>query len=647
MPSNSFQATPETKSLNNKKRKKKKNKNGDGRNGDIVNNNENGLRGREEPTSTKNGRDKTPPSAHAQHHAHDKDGTAGTHEAAKQSDQNSGTTLRGGQKKHSRKSTTESLLDDILNDPNTPELAKIIETTDDTTGEGSKKARVSQARSDSESETDNESEPGTENRSTSQTFYKISQEEMFELKDIYENFKSENEKLLKNKKELISRITSKDELLQKMQEEILSKNMQKNSHNNFQNGNENESATSTQVNFMTKDKEVPKLTSLSHREIKKFCKQLESFKLWQANQRRKGMHTPNIRFRDCMSITFLESLASTFPGKLGMPRTDLGNGVESFNTELTATHPSEEKLEQFLNEEKELTPAQKESEIEKLKKIAMDTGPRTFQTRFQQWVKKWLNVDDDVFKHMKSKDIIKLILDSLRPQSWADNMSDAAKSLKANWVAIRKITDPICVKKAVIEEVRKELQKTMESFAIAGEIFGKSKGKKDISQEICKNFQKGKCQRGENCRRKHTPNKKRNADVLQKRSEILCRDHAKGKCPRGKSCHFAHPNTPTNNNKKHKTTSPGVCFNYLQGKCTNKNCKFSHDEKQMQALKLRLMQYFSDDAATTESSADQVELKKLQLKKLQTDHAALTRRLEAVTQTMNNNSTQTFGSNPY
>jgi len=120
------------------------------------------------------------------------------------------------------------------------------------------------------------------------------------------------------------------------------------------------------------------------------------------------------------------------------------------------------------------------------------------------------------------------------------------------------------------------------------------------SQEriLCRDFQKGKCTRGENCRFSHEAPPQQPAKEME-----ICRDHLKGQCTRGDSCKFLHylhhghgqslnsaipdklglldvmkQNLLGVGGSMTRRRSSEPCRDFLNGNCNRgTGCKFSHD----------------------------------------------------------------------
>jgi hypothetical protein len=118
--------------------------------------------------------------------------------------------------------------------------------------------------------------------------------------------------------------------------------------------------------------------------------------------------------------------------------------------------------------------------------------------------------------------------------------------------------------------------------------------KKDVSNKVCYAWQNGKCLHGANCKFKH----------LEKEAQI-CREFRKGWCFRGELCLYLHDGqqgtqsgtsiaSPTSSPlpSTHKTKgikSDQICYQFKVGTCTRgADCKFSHISLENTQLKKEL-----------------------------------------------------------
>lgn len=88
---------------------------------------------------------------------------------------------------------------------------------------------------------------------------------------------------------------------------------------------------------------------------------------------------------------------------------------------------------------------------------------------------------------------------------------------------------------------------------------------REEQREICRDFQKGRCNFGDQCRRLH-----------EKRAARPCIDWQRGRCRFGSSCRFEH-------GRRHGAsprTEREQCRNFARGMCRRENCPYSHDSRE-------------------------------------------------------------------
>jgi len=114
-----------------------------------------------------------------------------------------------------------------------------------------------------------------------------------------------------------------------------------------------------------------------------------------------------------------------------------------------------------------------------------------------------------------------------------------------------------------------------------------TEGIKDMSQEICRNFNKSRCALGDQCPRKHEagaggadkPKGRRARKPVEDDSPVedqVCRNYAKGRCRFGSEC-------PRKHDGEVDQTPPEkldeVCNNFKEGRCRFGDfCRRKHEE---------------------------------------------------------------------
>lgn len=98
-----------------------------------------------------------------------------------------------------------------------------------------------------------------------------------------------------------------------------------------------------------------------------------------------------------------------------------------------------------------------------------------------------------------------------------------------------------------------------------------------MKTQICYDFTKGNCFRGEDCRYSHCIS--HIEKVNQTRNKGVCFEHLRGACHRGRLCKFSHdlssisaaPYPKMNGREK------GICFDFIKGACCRgEDCPYSH-----------------------------------------------------------------------
>ncbi|XP_070263058.1 muscleblind-like protein 1 isoform X2 [Myotis yumanensis] len=81
----------------------------------------------------------------------------------------------------------------------------------------------------------------------------------------------------------------------------------------------------------------------------------------------------------------------------------------------------------------------------------------------------------------------------------------------------------------------------------------------------------------------------------------VCREYQRGNCNRGESdCRFAHPADSTMIDTNDNTVT--VCMDYIKGRCSREKCKYFHPPAHLQA-KIKAAQYQVNQAAAAQAAA--------------------------------------------
>jgi len=149
----------------------------------------------------------------------------------------------------------------------------------------------------------------------------------------------------------------------------------------------------------------------------------------------------------------------------------------------------------------------------------------------------------------------------------------------------------------------------------------------DISEEVCRNYQRGRCNFGTECRRKHEGPVREQGERAERqpRAKGICftfRDEGAcerdgchfshttgdeeepvssgrsrrrggrrkqggdecfafrdaGYCERGEECRFSHGPAAEGAAAPAQRSAPGQCYDFRDGTCERENCRFSHDD---------------------------------------------------------------------
>jgi len=84
-------------------------------------------------------------------------------------------------------------------------------------------------------------------------------------------------------------------------------------------------------------------------------------------------------------------------------------------------------------------------------------------------------------------------------------------------------------------------------------------------KDVCRNYLRGNCRRGESCPFLHPIYPEGERPLPPPRKREVCRDFARGDCPRGLRCIFSH-----------EIDGREICRDYARGNCTRLNCQFVH-----------------------------------------------------------------------
>ena len=81
----------------------------------------------------------------------------------------------------------------------------------------------------------------------------------------------------------------------------------------------------------------------------------------------------------------------------------------------------------------------------------------------------------------------------------------------------------------------------------------------------------------------------------------VCREYQRGNCNRGENdCRFAHPADRTMIDTNDNTVT--VCMDYIKGRCSREKCKYFHPPAHLQA-KIKAAQYQVNQAAAAQAAA--------------------------------------------
>lgn len=81
----------------------------------------------------------------------------------------------------------------------------------------------------------------------------------------------------------------------------------------------------------------------------------------------------------------------------------------------------------------------------------------------------------------------------------------------------------------------------------------------------------------------------------------MCREYQRGNCNRGENdCRFAHPADSTMIDTNDNTVT--VCMDYIKGRCSREKCKYFHPPAHLQA-KIKAAQYQVNQAAAAQAAA--------------------------------------------
>lgn len=81
----------------------------------------------------------------------------------------------------------------------------------------------------------------------------------------------------------------------------------------------------------------------------------------------------------------------------------------------------------------------------------------------------------------------------------------------------------------------------------------------------------------------------------------VCREYQRGNCNRGENeCRFAHPSESAMIDSNDNTVT--VCMDYIKGRCSREKCKYFHPPAHLQA-KIKAAQYQVNQAAVAQAAA--------------------------------------------